>query len=238
MGRGDVRSPQVAPTNAGGHRLRRFFVVRPAGGTGLTDPNSPKHSDFNHRLHSYEPDRRQPSRGAGGFIGYSSQIGNPSEVAAGVPACRSGRRVVEPHRHGGLWLLEPNRSRIGGSGRRPCLPVWRACRRTPQARRPVATAGQIADPSETARNRKNPLEPKPLPAGVNAEIHRNLAAGRTEAGVRPRSDQGATVVRVHFEFGVPRRGLLPATTPLAPVRSTPPVYVQLLDCHAKLSGRA
>ena len=34
--------------------------------------NSPQHSDFNHRLHRYEPDRRQQSRGAGGFIGYSS----------------------------------------------------------------------------------------------------------------------------------------------------------------------
>ena len=34
--------------------------------------NRPKHSEFNDRLHRYEPDRRQQSRGADGFIGYSS----------------------------------------------------------------------------------------------------------------------------------------------------------------------
>lgn len=66
----------------------------------LSHTNRPQHSDSNHRLPRYERDRRQPSRGAGGFIGYSSV---KSVVNTPVPNVRLSRAVglnhapVSPH---------------------------------------------------------------------------------------------------------------------------------------------
>ena len=87
--------------------------------------NSPKHSDFNHRLHRYEPDRRQQSRGAGGFIGYSSV---KSVVKTSVPKVRVSRAVgiIPLSRCLCLSNLRPKRAGDWGMGTKestvPSLP--------------------------------------------------------------------------------------------------------------------
>ena len=84
------------------------------------------------------------------------------------------------------------------SGRRPRLPVWRACRRAPQARRPVATAGQISQPTSNsgeppltahngalARRLDPPMTSAPAAGSSMRKVHEAVEGRRDNAVTSP-----------------------------------------------------
>lgn len=128
----------------------------------------PKQSDVNLRLHRYEPDRRQQSRGASGFIGYSSV---KSVVNTPVPKVRLSRAVginhapVSPHL---IW-------------------TWRAptCLRRQCGRAHTSSVASAPAARELPHQLPPPLLKPPLALGVGCPLPHRARAGLSLPDSRP-----------------------------------------------------